>query len=156
INGSPVPLQTLATVGEWLVDIHGPHEHQSLLRPARQLELLDAFGTLDADRKRFAELVHKLNALADEKAALVGDERTYAQQLDLLRFQAGEINSANLRADEQEQLEQEYHRANNAVRLLQLSQTALGILSENDGSVLSQAGIIGRTLQEVKRIDASG
>jgi len=155
INGSPVPLHTLATVGEWLVDIHGPHDHQSLLRPGQQLELLDAFGTLEAERERFAELVRKLNALVAEKAALVVDERAYAQQLDLLRFQAGEITAANLRPDEHEQLEQEYHRANNAARLLQLSQAALALLSENDGSVLTQAGGIGRTLQELKRIDAS-
>jgi DNA repair protein RecN (Recombination protein N) len=155
INGSPVPLHTLATVGEWLVDIHGPHDHQSLLRTGRQLELLDAFGTLEAERERFAELVRKLNGLAAEKAALVVDERAYAQQLDLLRFQAGEITAANLRPGEHEQLEQEYHRANNAARLLQLSQGALALLSENDGSVLTQAGGIGRTLQELKRIDAS-
>ena len=54
INGSPTTLNILATLGEWLVDIHGPHEHQSLLHPARQLAILDAFGGLDGEREAFA------------------------------------------------------------------------------------------------------
>ena len=50
INGSPATLNMLATIGEWLVDIHGPHEHQSLLHPGRQLAILDAFGDLESAR----------------------------------------------------------------------------------------------------------
>ena len=92
INGSPTTLQTLASVGEWLVDIHGPHDHQSLLHPARQLTILDAFGRLQAQRDSFAQLVQRRAALEGEKAALVVDEKTYAQQLDLLRFQVNEIS----------------------------------------------------------------
>src|SRR6185503_9596112 len=87
VNGSPTTLNVLATLGEWLVDMHGPHEHQSLLQPARQLAILDAFGKLEPQRESFAELVHARAELEAEKAALVVDEKTYAQQLDLLRFQ---------------------------------------------------------------------
>jgi DNA repair protein RecN (Recombination protein N) len=155
INGSPTTLNTLATLGEWLVDIHGPHEHQSLLHPARQLEILDAFGKLDGEREAFADLVHRRAALEAEKAALIVDEKTYAQQLDLLRFQVDEISTASLQSEEETQVEQDYRRASNAAKLLQLSQAALGVLSENDTSVLTQAGIIGRTLQELQRVDAS-
>ena len=54
INGSPTTLSALGTLGEWLVDIHGPHEHQSLLHPARQLAILDAFGKLEPEREQFA------------------------------------------------------------------------------------------------------
>src|SRR5438445_1242491 len=57
INGSPTTLNILRTVGEWLVDIHGPHEHQSLLHPARQRDILDDFGNLVREREVFAELV---------------------------------------------------------------------------------------------------
>jgi DNA repair protein RecN (Recombination protein N) len=153
INGSPVTLNMLAAVGEWLVDIHGPHDHQSLLRPNRQLELLDAFGKLQPEREAFGLLVRRVNELFAEKATLIVDERTYAQQLDLLRFQVKEIAAAGLRADEAEQIEQNYHRASNAARLLQLAQAALAILSENDGSLLTQAGGIGRTLHDLRRID---
>jgi len=155
INGSPTTLATLAALGEWLVDIHGPHEHQSLLHPARQLAILDAFGNLDGEREAFADLVRRRAALEAEKAALIVDEKTYAQQLDLLRFQAGEIAAAQLQPEEEAQVEQAYRRASNAAKLLQLTHTALGLLSENETSLLTLAGIIGRTLQELQRVDAS-
>ena len=155
INGSPTTLATLATLGEWLVDIHGPHEHQSLLHPARQLAILDAYGNLEGEREAFADLVRRRAAFEAEKAALIVNEKTYAQQLDLLRFQAGEIAAARLQPEEEAQVEQDYRRASNAAKLLQLSQSALDILSENDASLLIQAGIIGRTLQELQRVDAS-
>ncbi|MGO8930542.1 MAG: DNA repair protein RecN [Limisphaerales bacterium] len=155
INGSPTTLATLAALGEWLVDIHGPHEHQSLLHPASQLAILDAFGNLDGEREAFADLVRRRAALEAEKAALIVDEKTYAQQLDLLRFQAGEIAAAQLQPEEEAQVEQAYRRASNAAKLLQLTHTALGLLSENETSLLTQAGIIGRTLQELQRVDAS-
>jgi DNA repair protein RecN (Recombination protein N) len=155
INGSPTTLNTLASLGEWLVDIHGPHEHQSLLHPARQLAILDAFGKLDDEREAFTDLVRRRGALEAEKAALIVDEKTYAQQLDLLRFQVDEIAAARLQPEDEAQVEQDYRRASNAAKLLQLSQAALGMLGENDTSVLTQAGIIGRTLQELQRVDAS-
>ena len=63
INGSPTTLNILAAVGEWLVDIHGPHDHQSLLHPARQLAILDAYGDLDSEREAFGELVRRRAAL---------------------------------------------------------------------------------------------
>jgi DNA repair protein RecN (Recombination protein N) len=59
VNGSPTALSTLAAVGEWLVDIHGPHDHQSLLQPARQLAILDAFGKLEAEVDAYAALLNK-------------------------------------------------------------------------------------------------
>lgn len=155
INGSPTTLNILAALGEWLVDIHGPHEHQSLLHPARQLAILDAFGGLDTEREAFGELVRRRAALEAEKAALIVDEKTYAQQLDLFRFQADEIAAARLQPEEEAQVEQDHRRASNAAKLLQLSQTALDVLSENETSLLTQAGIIGRTLQELQRVDAS-
>jgi DNA repair protein RecN (Recombination protein N) len=155
VNGSPTSLNALATIGEWLVDIHGPHEHQSLLNTTRQLDLLDAFGKLEDEREGFKSLLRKRAALESEKAALIIDEKTYAQQLDLLRFQVNEITAARLQTSEEEQVEQEHHRASNAAKLLQLSQAALDLLSENDNSLLTQAGVIGRTLQELQRVDPS-
>jgi DNA repair protein RecN (Recombination protein N) len=155
VNGSPTTLAALGTIGEWLVDIHGPHEHQSLLHAAKQLNILDAFGGLQAEREAFAELVRRRGALEEEKAALIIDEKTYAQQLDLLRFQANEITSARLQPGEDEHVEQEYQRASNAAKLLQLSQAALDVLAESDSALLTQAGIVGRTLQELQRIDSS-
>lgn len=153
VNGSPTTLATLATIGEWLVDIHGPHEHQSLLQPAKQLAILDAFAGLDAERDGFAALARRRCDLLAAKSALIVDEQTYARQLDLLRFQTGEIAAARLQPGEDEQIEQDYRRASNAARLLQLGQSALDLLSENDTSLLAQAGVVGRALQELHRLD---
>ena len=155
INGSATSLSVLYRAGEWLVDIHGPHEHQSLLQPARQLDMLDAFGGLEKERDALAGLLKRRAELERGKAGLIGDDATYAQQLDLLRFQVKEIAEAKLAAGEEEDIETEYRRAGNAAKLLQLSRTALDLLSENEASVLSQAGIVGRTLQELKRVDST-
>jgi DNA repair protein RecN (Recombination protein N) len=155
INGSATSLSVLYKIGEWLVDIHGPHEHQSLLQPVRQLDMVDAFGGLEKERDLLARLLSQRGALEKEKAGLIGDEASYAQQVDLLRFQVKEIAGTNLVAGEETEMEAEYRRAGNAAKLLQLSRAALDLLSENETSLLSQAGIIGRTLQELKRIDPS-
>ncbi len=155
INGSPASLNLLRTVGEWLVDIHGPHEHQSLLHPARQLAILDAFGKLEDDREACAALLRRRRELEDAKAELIVDEKTYAQQLDLLRFQVAEISGARLQPGEDEQIEADYRRASNAARLLQLSQAGLELLSGEETSLQVQAGALGRTLQELARLDAT-
>src|ERR1700722_10265697 len=154
INGSPTTLTVLASLGEWLVDMHGPHDHQSLLHASKQLAILDAFGGLQTQQGAFGELVRKRTALQGEKAALIVDEKTYLQQLELLQFQTKEIADARLQADEEERVQQEHQRSSNAARLLELSQTAQGLLSENESSLLNQAGALGRTLQELQRIDA--
>lgn len=153
VNGTATPLNVLARIGEWLVDMHGPHDHQSLLDPAKQLAILDVFGELEAERAAFADLTRRCIALETEKAALIVDEKTYAQQLDRLRFQVQEIAAARFRPDEEAQIEQEHQRTSNAARLLQLSQAALETLSENESSLLTQAGSVGRTLHELQRVD---
>ncbi len=155
INGSPTTLQTLARVGEWLVDIHGPHDHQSLLHAARQLAILDAFGGLQPVRESFTALIRSSAALEAEKAALIVDERTYAQQLDLLRFQSREISEARLTPDEDLQVDQDHRRASNAARLLEITRAALGLLSDDDNAVQTQLGTLGRLLQELQRLDSA-
>src|SRR5262245_30040432 len=153
VNGSPTTLQILAGLGEGLVDIHGPHDHQSLLHPARQLAILDSFGGAGSAREAFAEQVRRRAALEAEKAALVVDERTYAQQLDLLRFQTREIAEAKLQPGEETQLEQDHQRIRNAARRLELTQAAAGLLSEQDIALLNQAETLGRLLHELRRLD---
>ena len=154
INGSPTTLATLANIGEWLVDMHGPHDHQSLLHAGKQLLILDAFGGLEKEREAFGELIRRRSILENEKSALIVDEKTYAQQLDLLRFQVQEISTARLQPDEEQSVTEEFNRASNAAKLLQLSQTALDALSENENSLLTQSGVIGRVLVELQRVDA--
>src|SRR6185436_2864339 len=115
----------------------------------------DAFGGWDEEREAFGDLVQRRVALEAGKSSLIVDERTYTQQLDLLRFQVQEISAARLRPEEEMDVEQEHVRASNAAKLLQLSQAALDLVGENETSLLTQAGVVGRTLQELHRVDPS-
>jgi DNA repair protein RecN (Recombination protein N) len=153
VNGTPTQLATLAAIGDRLVDIHGPHDHQSLLHPARQLDILDAFGGLHPRRAAFAGLVRDRAGLLARKAELIVDEQTYARQLELYRHQVREIGDARLLHDEEEQLAHEHQRAGNAARLMELSRHALEMLNDDDDSLLSRAGQLGRILLDLKRID---
>ncbi|MCF7669387.1 MAG: DNA repair protein RecN [Verrucomicrobia bacterium] len=155
INGSPTTLSILQAVGDLLVDIHGPHDHQSLLHPSRQLEILDAFGKLKAPRNEFAALVNEYRRLIEKKRDLIVDERTYAQQLDMLRFQVNEIESAHIKLDEEAAVEEEYKKTSNASRLLEISQSALHTLSESEISLIDLAGHLGKSLHELTELDPS-
>jgi DNA repair protein RecN (Recombination protein N) len=155
VNGSATTLAVLKRIGEWLVDMHGPHDHQSLLHPARQLAILDAFGGLQQPRGAFTTLLQRRTEIEQAKADLVVDEATYAQQLDLLRFQVKEITGAALDPTEEENLEADYQRSSNAARLLELCQGALQLVSENEGSLLDRSGDLGRVLADLQQVDDS-
>jgi len=154
INGSPTTLQVLAALGSEWVDMHGPHEHQSLLSLERQLDILDAFAGAKTARETFAAAARRIAELQADKAGLIVDEQAYAQQLDLLRFQKNEIEAANLQPNEEDGLTQEFKRAGNGVRLLDLSQEALNLLGESETALLTQTGELGRILQNLERIDS--
>jgi DNA repair protein RecN (Recombination protein N) len=153
VNGSPTTLAVLAELGERLVDIHGPHDHQSLFSAARQLAILDVYGDLSELRGRVAKVYSDRARLLAEKASLIIDEKTYAQQIDLLRHQSTEIAAAKLAEDEEARVEAEYKRASNSARLMELSDAASRALSEDDASVLTQCGQLGRALHDLRRLD---
>ncbi len=155
INGSPTTLSILKNLGDDLVDLHGPHDHQSLLSPETQLGLLDSFaraqGQLDEYRKHYRQL----QALIAEHAALNTVETAREQELDLLRHQTNEIKSANLVAGEEEEIEKRYKLASNSKRLIELASAIANKLSEADDSVLSQLAETQRLLRELEKIDNS-
>ncbi|RME90250.1 MAG: DNA repair protein RecN [Verrucomicrobia bacterium] len=153
VNGSPTTLAVLAEIGDWLVDLHGPHDHQSLLSPVRQLAVLDAYGGLEPEVEAFAALLARRNALRREKEALIGDEQAYARELDLLRFQVREIEDAALDPDEVAGLEADYERARNAAALGDLAAQALASLEGEEGSALEAVQNLGRLLREIERLD---
>jgi len=153
VNGSPTTLAVLASIGEWLVDIHGPHDHQSLLKAARQLDILDAYGGLEKQRAAFAALVNRQSTLAAQKAELIVDEDAYARELDLLRFQVAEIESSQLKPDEEPELEQAFQRATHSARLAELAAEARGLIDGAEPSVSDLSAALGRALQEMAGID---
>jgi DNA repair protein RecN (Recombination protein N) len=155
VNGSPTTLSILKNLGDQLVDLHGPHDHQSLLSPDKQLELLDSFARVGGQREEYRKYFRQLQALNTEHAGLNTAETAREQELDLLRHQINEISTANLAAREEKEIETRYKLANNSKRLIELASAVAGKLSEVDNSILSQLAETQRLLRELEKIDAS-
>jgi DNA repair protein RecN (Recombination protein N) len=153
INGSPTTLSILKNLGDELVDLHGPHDHQSLLSPDKQLGLLDSFARAEEQLAEYRKHYRQLQTLLAEHAALNTVETAREQELDLLRHQINEISSANLVAGEEEEIESRYKLANNSKRLIELASAIANKLSEADGSILSQLAETQRLLRELEKID---
>jgi DNA repair protein RecN (Recombination protein N) len=155
INGSPTTLSILKNLGDDLVDLHGPHDHQSLLSPETQLGLLDSFARAQEQLDEYRKHYRQLQALIAEHAALNTAETAREQELDLLRHQTNEIKSANLVAAEEEEIEKRYKLASNSKRLIELANAVANKLSEVDDSILSQLAETQRLLRELEKIDNS-
>src|SRR6266403_428639 len=156
INGSPTTLSVLKNLGDELVDLHGSHDHQSLLSPETQLSLLDSFARAERQLDEYRRHYRQLQTLLAEHAALNTAETAREQEIDLLRHQIAEIKSANLVAgEEEEEIEKRYRLTSNSKRLIELTSTIANKLSETDNSVLSQLAETQRLLRELERIDGS-
>jgi DNA repair protein RecN (Recombination protein N) len=155
INGSATTLSILKNLGDELVDLHGPHDHQSLLSPETQLSLLDSFARGEEQLEEYRKHYRQLQTLLAEHAALNTAETAREQELDLLRHQIAEIKSANLVAGEEEEIEKRYELARNSKRLIQLASAVVNRLSEADDSVLAQLAETQRLLRELEKIDSS-
>ena len=153
VNGSATTLSVLKVLGDRLVDLHGPHEHQSLLSAEKQLLLLDAFAGAENLRAKYGAHYQKLQALQREHETLASNEAALERELDLLRHQVGEIETAELRPGEEEELLARYSTAANSRRLLELSTAALARLVEADDAAFSRLNEIGKLLRELDRID---
>ncbi len=155
INGSPTTLLVLKNIGDELVDLHGPHDHQSLLSPERQLSLLDSFARAEGQLEEYRNHYRQLQTLVAEHAALNTAETAREQELDLLRHQIAEIRSANLVVGEEEEIENRYKLASNSKRLIELACAIANKLSEADDCVLSHLAETQRLLRELEKIDSS-
>jgi DNA repair protein RecN (Recombination protein N) len=155
INGSPTTLSILKSIGDALVDLHGPHDHQSLLSPDKQLDLLDSFARAEEQLAEYQKHFRELQTLTAEQAALNTAETAREQELDLLRHQITEINSANLVAGEEDEIEKRYKLSSSSKRLIELASAVANKLSEADDSVLSQLAETQRLLRELEKIDSS-
>ncbi len=155
INGSPTTLSILKSIGDALVDLHGPHDHQSLLSADKQLDLLDSFARAEEQVEEYRKHFRQLQTLTAEHTALNTAETAREQELDLLRHQITEIDSANLVADEEDEIEKRYKLSSSSKRLIELASAAANKLSEADESVLSQLAETQRLLRELEKIDIS-
>jgi DNA repair protein RecN (Recombination protein N) len=153
INGSPTTLAVLKELGDDLVDLHGPHDHQSLLSAEKQLALLDAYAGAEKMREDYEAIWQRLNQLTAEREELASNEASMERELDLLRHQVREIEAAHPRPEEEEEVTARYAVVSNARRILELSAAALGRLTEAEDAVLPRLSEVGKFLRDLERID---
>ncbi len=133
VNGRQVPLSVLQQLGEQLVDVHGQSQHMALLRVREQLDYLDRYAGLMAQRVRAARLVRELRGVRDERQAILAEERQAAREQEMLRHEIAEIERAELREGEEEELQAQRTRLEHVERLRQAASTAYQALSGAEG-----------------------
>lgn len=153
VNGSPATLALLKMIGDELVDLHGPHDHQSLLSPDRQLALLDGFAHAEKALLEYQDCFRGLQKLVVEEESLRTAESAREQELDLLRHQFTEISAAGLQPDEEDEIYSRYRLATNSQRLIELASAIARQLAENDEAVLNRLAETQRLLRELEKVD---
>jgi len=132
VNGRTVNLATLRELGGLLVDIHGQHEHQHLLRPSVQRELLDTYASHDSLLNAMQHAYGAWKSIHDQLETLRQSDTQRSERLDLLQHQLSELAALRLEADEWPQLESEHRRLAQAGKLITLTHNALLILDEGN------------------------
>ena len=153
INGSQTPIQTLKSIGELLVEIHGQHAHQSLLKRDAQRQLLDELGDHDATLKQVEDLYTEWRDVTRQLEELSGQGEDRESRLELLRYQVQELETLAPQPDEFEHLDAEYTRLSNANRLVEGAQQAHQVISEDDAAVTVLLKRSERDLRELARYD---
>jgi len=154
-NGSPTTVGALATLGRLLVDLHGQHEAQSLLRPAQQRAMLDAFAGAERERTRVAETFAEARAARAAEEALVARRGDVERRADYLRHVAKEISTANPKPGEDEALAAEAKRLGAGEDLVRLAEQLAELLDADESGALNALGSAGRTLNQLERLDPS-
>ncbi len=153
INGSPSTLSILSELSKLLVDIHGQHEHQSLLDESTHIRLLDAYAGLDRQATQvntsFTDLKHVIDAFEKLQSRIAGAKK----EEELIRFQLSEINAANLKPGEDSTLEKEYNILSHAQRLLAELNIAYESLSGDENSAIINVHRSLKTLAGLQDID---
>ncbi len=155
INGSLATLAQLTELGRQLVTIHGQHESQGLLRPEHHLVLLDAFAGTSELRQRVAAAFEQWKQIAERLAHFDEQERDTARRIDLLAYQVEEIAAAELKAGEEEELEEQQRLLANAERLACTTGSAYEALYGGDQALLGELKRVTAAMREAAVIDAA-
>ncbi len=155
INGRACTLAQMREAGELLVDIHGQHAHQSLLKPASQRELLDGYAGLGDQVLLVAAAYRDWRAARDARVAFEADAAKLAAERDSLAWQARELAGLQLAAGEWQELNSEHARLAHAASLLETAQFGIDLLSETDGACLTQLGALSSRLAGQLDYDAA-
>lgn len=151
-----VPLNTLKQLTATLMDIHGQHEHQALMNPARHLDFLDAFGGEEhaAHRDRVAGLYAERGHIAAQLKRLMNDVSERERLVDVLSFQVQEISAAKLKPGEEQKLEKKLGLLENAERIRQSVEGAYTLVYQGDGRAPSAQEALVRSADAMDRISA--
>ena len=152
VNDAPVTLPLLKRLGAGLVDLHGPHDHQSLFQPASQLDILDAFARAGTERAAYAETFAAYQSLLERREELSRDVGDLDAQIDLLAYRVKEIEEAAPVDGEEEQVRAEQQTAGHAQRILELGQLVVQAVSEDEASSLSTLAPARKALDELARL----
>src|SRR5918992_1083571 len=153
VNGSPTTASVLAELGGLLVDLHGQHETQSLLRPDAQRDILDAFAHAEADRDAVAQAYAAVAGLRGEESGLTARRDEVRRRADYLRHVVQEIDAAKLRVGEDEALQLESRRLSQAGALVEQAQRIADALEGDEGNAAGALGRAGRALSALEKID---
>ncbi len=154
INGQPATAAMLRQVAQLLVDVHGQHDHQYLLKPSNQLLILDAFGQTMDLRQSYGQAYATLRELRQRHNDLTHSRTLRRQQLELYEFQAGEIDAADVKAGEFDQLRNRHLLLTNVQRIKREAGAAHGALYEAEGAVVERLHAITHVLSELAELDA--
>ncbi|MEE8328949.1 MAG: DNA repair protein RecN [Thermodesulfovibrionia bacterium] len=153
INDSMVSVHTLSQISRNIIDVHGQYEHQALLLPHNQLELLDVYGGLLDERQGVTALYESQVALRQQINELIKKEKERAQRLDILGFQINEINAADLKIGEEEGLTEETKILGSAGRLTELAIRAYENIYSSEKACIENLSKILNSLREISNID---
>ncbi len=152
INGSSVPLSIVRSLGDLLIDMHGQNEHQLLLRPDQQLQLLDGFAQLEADKEVLNSIVREYKTLADKIDQLSNNQDIIEQQQALYTHQLKELDEAMLNQEELNSIEADFKISANAQAITEKTSGVLSQL-EADSGANAQLLSLSATLSEALEMD---
>ena len=152
VNDAPATVQTLRRLGNLLVDIHGPYDHQSLLDADFQRDVLDAYGHCGGQAAAYAEAWQALKGLEARLAALQGDAAGFAAEMERLQFVAEEIERAGLSEADEEELVRRHAEAANAEQILAVGSAVAGALTEGEQPVFDLLAGVQAQLAELARL----
>ena len=153
VNDSPATVALLERLGESLVELHGQHEHQRLMEPGRQLDLLDRFADAEETRTRVGAQVREWEAARAELARVRAEAREGARQQDLYRFQLSEIDALALRDGEEDELRAERRRLQHTERIASGLAEVTGLLYDDAQSAAARLHRAGTVLRELAGYD---
>lgn len=153
VNDSPAVLSVMSELGELLVDLHGQHEHQQLLKPSKHIDYLDAFADVQEDVHQLRHVYLEIKSLEKELKNLKDRQSNVNQARDLLLYQQNEIRAVAPQAGEDEELRQEERILSNAEKLFERTTWLFDELYEKDGAISEKLKAAETSLGELAQID---